>query len=253
MSNAERVASAVNDPDLVWVGGNVTGERGNFLDFSPVVRINAPGNITGTHLALLGDEPTIVLPAGGVTAGVVDGNALLVPADNCNYPGIPSAIAGKIVLFDFDESCPVYFRAFIVEADNNAAGVIIRSTDPASLPDMSGTIGNQDVTIPYVGVMQSVGDDLRANIGAANVTIKRSTTIYNGERNGMVRMHAPPSFSQGSSVSHWTTVTSPDLLMEPNQGELNFAEVDLTIPAFVDMGWPLNMGQIVIYKDGFEN
>lgn len=253
MSNAERVASAVNDPDLVWVGASVTGERGDFLDFSPIVKVNTPGGIAGNYLAVLGDEPTIVLPAAGVTADVVDGDALLDPADNCLYPGIPSNIAGKIILFDYDETCPAFWRAFVVEDAKSAVGVIIRSTDPANLPDMSGTIGNQEVTIPYVGVMQSVGDDIRANIATANVTIKRSATIYNGDNNGMLRMFAPSTFSQGSSASHWTGAASPDLLMEASQGELGFGEVDLTIPAFVDMGWPLNGSQIVIYKDGFED
>jgi hypothetical protein len=120
---------------------------------------------------------------------------------------------------------------------------------------MSGQILNQDVTIPYVGVTQAVGSDLRSNIAMANVSIRKSPDVLSGENQGRVRMFAPSVYQSGSSVSHWTSDVLPDLLMEPILGELAFEEVDLTLGAFEDIGWSVNTPdgkQNLIFDDGFE-
>ena len=105
----------------------------------------------------------------------------------------------------------------------------------------------------YIGVEKAVGDAIRANIGTANVTIRNSPTVLAGENAGKVRMYAPAAYEVGSSVSHFSTTATPDLLMEPGLGTLPLNQVDLTLPAFYDMGW-LPIGFVEeIFKDGFEN
>ncbi|MEJ8567318.1 PA domain-containing protein [Elongatibacter sediminis] len=249
MTNGERLASAINDPDLVWEGSQVTAQRTAFLDPAPEVDINAPPGIVGTHPANLGEEPTIVLPMGGVTADVVDGDALV--ADPC--ADTSGAMSGRIVLYDLPAGCSAVFPAFLAEF-SGAVGVIIANTSAGGLPDMSGQITNQDVTIPYVGVMQQVGADLRANIGSANATIGESDTVLSGENQGMLRMFAPSPFVMGSSVSHWASEARPDLLMESSRGDLGFNQVDLTLPAMNDIGWSVNidLGEI-FFMHGFED
>ena len=56
---------------------------------------------------------------------------------------------------------------------------------------------------------------------------------------GHLLMYAPNPLEQGSSVSHWDLSASPDLLMEPSASPLvGFGQLDLTVPALQDLGWP---------------
>jgi hypothetical protein len=236
MNNAERQASALNEPALVWDGSNVTAERSKHLGPAIELVINAPGSIGGTFEAPLGAEPTIVIPGGGVTADVVDGNVF---GDGCSQIN-QASFNGRIILFDETENCTAAFPAFFSEFATNAAGVIIADTTGSGLPDMSGEISNQEITIPYVGVTKAVADDLRANLATANVTIRPSATLLSGENQGMVKMHGPGEFEPGASVSHWSKTATPDLLMEPVLGNLDHADVDLSRAAFEDIGWFLN-------------
>ncbi|NNE05619.1 MAG: hypothetical protein HKN15_07855 [Xanthomonadales bacterium] len=233
MNNAERKASALNEPSLVWNGANATADRANHLGGSPELVINAPGSIAGTFEAVLGDEPTIILTTGGVTADVVDGNNF---GDGCSQIN-EGSFTGRIILFDATESCTAVFPAFFSEFATGAVGVLIADTTGSGLPDVSGQVSNQEITIPYIGITKAVADSIRANIGSANVTIRRSTTVLNGENQGKVKMHAPAEFSEGASVSHWSKSASPDLLMEPSLGALDHEDVDLTAAAFADIGW----------------
>lgn len=64
----------------------------------------------------------------------------------------------------------------------------------------------------------------------------KGANVLAARANQMVKMYAPASYSSGSSVSHWDTSNSPDLLMEPfDTGPKN--SIDLTKQAFQDMGW----------------
>ncbi|MDX2418797.1 MAG: hypothetical protein QNK19_15160 [Xanthomonadales bacterium] len=250
MNNAERLASALNEPELVWEGAQATADLDEHLGFAPELIINAPVGIAGTFEAVLGEEPDAIIPPGGVTAGVIDGDTF---GDSCTQINEPS-FSGKIILFDKSENCGAIFPAFFSEFQG-AVGVIIAATTTTGLPDVSGLIGNQDINIPYIGVEKTVADNLRANLATANVTIDTSNTRFNGENDGKVKMYAPAIFETGSSVSHWSTTASPNLLMEPVLGDLDFADVDLTAAAFRDIGWSVNIpGEQLdeIFSDGFE-
>ena len=246
MNNAERKASAVNGPRLVWTGAKVTADRGMHLGPAPEFVINAPPGIADTYDTVLGDEPTIVIPAGGVTGGVIDGNTLMDinndPADGCTQMGFGGTFTGKIVLYDDTPDCTAAFPAFFGEFDG-AIAIVVIATTAGGLPDVSGQISNQEITIPYVGVTKAVGDALRANLGTANVTIRNSATDLLGTRAGRVMMYAPPVYETGSSVSHWDTSATPNLLMEPAiNRDLGYLGLDLTPTAFEDIGWPQMSG-----------
>ena len=73
MSNAERLASALNEPELVWEGTQVTADRDEYLNPLPELSINAPAPISGTFEVAPGQQ-SATIPDGGVTAGIVDGN-----------------------------------------------------------------------------------------------------------------------------------------------------------------------------------
>jgi hypothetical protein len=253
MTDGERAASALNDPDLVWVGPQVTAQRGNFLDNAVEMVVNSPPAIAGTYPVTLGQEPGIVIDEAGVTADVVSGDGLVNDATPCDgFGASPPSVTGRIVLFDADPDCAALFQAIFTQFANGV-GAIVANTAPNGDADVSGVFTPPSVTIPYVGTTQAVGDDLRSNLPGANVTLRRSTTAFIGENAGRVRMYAPPSFEPGSSVSHWSDAASPDLLMEPRLGSIDFDQVDLTVAAFQDMGWrTLSAGPVLIFRDAFE-
>ena len=68
-------------------------------------------------------------------------------------------------------------------------------------------------------------------------------------------MYAPGTYDSGSSISHWSITATPDLLMKPGIGDLEFADVDITAAAMRDIGWSVNVpaGSLdEILRDGFE-
>ena len=256
MDNSERLASALNEPELVWEGPQATADRSEHLGFVPELVINAPAPITGTFEVVSG-EKSATIPDGGVTAGIVDGNTFTDidnnPATGCTQIGFGGTFTGKIVLFDSTPDCSPSVIAFRTQFEGGL-GLIVADTSGSGFPDMSGSITNP-ITIPYVGVEKSVADDLRANLATASVTLQNNPTTVLGENQGMVKMYAPAIYDSGSSVSHWSKTASPDLLMEPVLGDLDFADVDLTAAAFRDIGWSVNIpGEEleVIFTDGFE-
>lgn len=60
-----------------------------------------------------------------------------------------------------------------------------------------------------------------------------------GLTGGRIRMHAPNPVQLGSSVSHFSAAASPNLLMEPAINSNLFDQLDLTLPLFEDIGWPV--------------
>ena len=52
-----------------------------------------------------------------------------------------------------------------------------------------------------------------------------------------LRLHAPANFEPGSSVSHWTVDSSPNLLMEPRINRDIAPNLDLTTLFMKDLGW----------------
>ncbi len=64
---------------------------------------------------------------------------------------------------------------------------------------------------------------------------------------GFLRIHAPDDLASGSSISHWTADASPDLLMKPVLGNIDFTQVDLTPALMQDIGW-----ETALFRDRFE-
>ena len=256
MNDVERSNSLLNEPNLVWTGAQVTADRAQHLGPTTELVINAPAP-PGIFDAALGQQSTAI-PGGGLTRDVVDGNTIAdldgAPFDGCaQFTFTADAFAGKLVLFDKTDTCPVVFQILWAQREA-AAGVMIASTESDGLADVTGLL-NDDLTVPYIGIGKAEANQLRSNIGSANVTFQNSSTKLIGENQGMLKMYAPLAYSDGSSVSHWSKTASPDLLMEPSLGNLTYQNVDLTAAAFRDIGWSVNIPGGVdeeIYKDGFE-
>ncbi len=62
-------------------------------------------------------------------------------------------------------------------------------------------------------------------------------TVGRDASNGRVQLYTPVTFSGGSSVSHWNTAASPNLLMEPSINSNLSLDLDITPHLMRDIGW----------------
>jgi hypothetical protein len=83
------------------------------------------------------------------------------------------------------------------------------------------------------------------NIGDPNlhwtgtvVTALAPSELTGGIANGHVRMYGPNPYESGSSVSHWSTACSPNLVMEPSYTGPNH-DGTMELALFEDIGWTL--------------
>ncbi len=96
---------------------------------------------------------------------------------------------------------------------------------------------------------------LAAPAGAAEVNgtlLLDPSRLAGGDDLGRVLLYTPDPLEPGSSVSHWDTSASPDLLMEPfASSSVPFGELDLTLPQMLDIGWQPGSSTITIrVQDG---
>jgi hypothetical protein len=227
-----------------------------FLGPAPALIVNAPAAIAGSNAAQpAAFGPTV--PAGGVTGNVV---AALDPADGagmattdaCSPLTNAAAVLGNIALVDRG-SCNFTVKVANCQAAG-ATAVVVANNVAAGLPGMGGA--DPTIIIPSYGVTQALGTNIRAQLAlpaVVNVTLGYGTGL-SGTNGGFVRMNAPNPVQPGSSVSHWTPDTFPNLLMEPSLNTSLFDDVDLTIPLFRDIGWSDNGPPgVLIFRDGLEN
>lgn len=248
MTNAERVASSINDPDLVWAGKRVNKQSKKFLGPPAKVTVNSPAGIAGAYDAQTAEFGASVA-TNPVTAGVVlvdDGSG--TTSDGCETPFVnAAAIAGKIALIDRG-TC-----TFVIKVKNaqlaGAVGVIV-ANNAAGLPGMGGV--DPTITIPSLGTTQAAGTAMKANLPApgVNATLGVQTGgALSGTQQGCVRMFAPNPLQTGSSVSHFHSDAFPNLLMEPALNRSIFNKVDLTLPLFQDIDWRTNPEDILFIDD----
>jgi hypothetical protein len=65
---------------------------------------------------------------------------------------------------------------------------------------------------------------------------------------GRLRLYAPDPVDPGSSLSHWDTLASPDLLMEPFiSGSAPIGEHDLAVDQLRDIGWSPGTSRVVVH------
>lgn len=71
----------------------------------------------------------------------------------------------------------------------------------------------------------------------ANVNAQTGYLTGGVTANGHVRLYAPATWDDGSSVSHWDDTASPNLLMEPFATGSTNGYTDLTTCVLYDIGW----------------
>lgn len=233
MTNAERVSSAINTGNLVWIGPQVLTDIPNIRGGVPRLRVNTPASIAGIYqvgTASFGPE----LSPAGTTADVVQ----TIPNDGCS--AISNSVAGKVALIDRG-NCNFTVKAKTAQNAGASGVVIVDNVSAATPPGMSGT--DNTIVIPTVSITLANGNVIKGQLsGGVNATLlSESIPLAGTDVNGRPRLYAPNPLEGGSSVSHWDAVLSPNQLMEPsNSGNLLHAVVtpsDLTYSLFRDLGW----------------
>ncbi|MGE5178090.1 MAG: PA domain-containing protein [Bacteroidota bacterium] len=243
MSNAQRSASAINSGKLVWDGANVTAAAPNILGPAEVVRITSPSSIAGEKdfgTATFGAAPPDP-PLSAQVMLVNDGTG--TTSDACET--IPAGqLTGKIALIDRG-TC-----TFVSKAKNaqnaGAIAVIIGNNTTGPPPDMSGS--DPSITIPVVSISQSDATAIKGQLGTgvfATIGIDH-TRLAGTDLSNRPRMYAPNPLQSGSSVSHWDTPETPNLLMEPFINPDLTDNVDLTQYVFADIGWYTGAASVAV-------
>jgi len=231
MTDAQRLASATNDQKVVWDGDLTTTAALKFLDPKPSMNILAPTSLAKAYpisAANFGPHLTV----GGLTGTV----AATVPADGCTAITNGGAITGRIALIDRG-ACPLNVKIKNAQLAG-AIAVIVANNTVGGFGPFDGV--DSTITIPAVGVNQTDGAAIRAAL-SSNVTamlFADPTIVAGADAGGHPRLYVPTEFAGGSSMYHFDTSASPNLLMEPNiSADLPADKVDLTLNELFDIGW----------------
>lgn len=255
MSNAQRAASATNFGRVVWTGSFVTAGVPSVLVFgSPGVLVATPPAIAGPYqFGTAAFGPSIGNPT--VIANVIEAVDIAEPpsppnpagttTDGCSPLINAAAVAGKIVLI---ERGLCGFAQKARNATNAGAAAVIIYNNAANVnagpPGMADDgINGQFVTIPTASIRRADGLSIIAQLGGGVIAnLGLDPTIRAGaDAQGRARVFAPFPVAGGSSISHYDTIASRNLLMEPAiNGDLTHnvkAPDDLTFELLRDVGW----------------
>jgi hypothetical protein len=250
LTNAQRVVSATSFGRVVWAGAYVTAGVPNVLSLgSPTVRVNSPAAIAGGYqFGTAAFGPTIGNPSvtANVEAAVDVAEVGGTTTDGCSPFANAGAMAGKIALVERG------FCGFAVKARNatdaHAAAVIIYNNAAnvnAAPPGMADDgINGAFVLIPTVSLRRADGLAIAGQLATTLVSadIGVDLTIRAGaDALNRARVYAPFPVVGGSSISHYDTVATRNLLMEPainaNLTHNVKAPDDLTFELLRDVGW----------------
>jgi hypothetical protein len=228
-TDADRLASSTNTGNLQWNGPRGAVYANAYMSKRPRLLVSAPAAAVGIYVvgsADFGPPLSSQNVNGQIVAGLSNS-----ATDGCN--AITSNVSGNIALIDRG-NC--FFTVKVKNAQNaGAAGVIVVDNQEQGVAGMSGT--DPTITIPSVRVTLADGTKLRANLPASASLGLDSAQYAGADASGRLLMYSPNPYESGSSVSHWDTTASPNLLMEPNISSDLGSTVDATLAAFQDIGW----------------
>jgi len=247
MTDAERAASAKNDPNLVWAGANTSRWVAKFL--SPVIDlvVNAPGASAGTYVTAVSNSGVPLRSALTSDAvAVIDGTG--DPRDGCETPfANAAALAGKIAVMDA-YNCPIGRKILNAQSQGAVAVLVSNYTSPG--PAAMYATG-ADADIPAYGIEQSIGGAMLTSSSAFNVTLQpRTGTDAYGAKDGCARIHAPATLQPGSSASHFSGDGLPTMLLQPS-APIALYQAGLALNLLQDIGWKIR-AEDGLFADGFD-
>lgn len=246
MSSQQRLVSMIDTTHLAWDGPLTKAHAAKLLNPTTVLSVNGGnGKTYDIGTASFGASVANITLTGDVVAALDGTDATSTSTtDACQTPLTNAgALNGKWALVDRG-NCNFTVKAKNVQ-NAGAIGIIIvdNKADTCSPPGMSGD--DATITIPTISVSQDSGNALRAQLGnGLNVTLHFDPTHFaGGTDEGYPRLYAPCTLEPGSSIYHFDTSASPNLLMEPAiNGDLTHG-VDLTVDQLRDIGWTITSPQ----------
>lgn len=253
MTSAERQASALNSLQLGWNGTNAKAAAASVLRRTPSVRITTvvPGAAGYYEYGAATFGPSITTPSTlGMLAVIPAGSSTSSQGCTAFDTAATTAVAGKVVILDRG-TC-----TFVVKVKNaqnaGAIGALIADNVDAAISGLGGT--DASITIPSARITKSAGTKLKAAVASASIYGARNrpgtvlatwsadpTRVAGADSSGRPLLYTPTTYASGSSVSHWDTSASPNLLMEPSINSdltnLLVPPKDITLPLLKDLGW----------------
>lgn len=230
MTAGERATSALNTRKVAWDGNHVEAAVSTFLDLGqPLLNVTAPvarEMFVGT--ATFG--PALVGPISApVVLGLDGGGSSL----GCN--AIVTSLTGKIALLDAG-TCSSASKVKRAQTAGAIAVLVANDFAGSVLHPLSGSDGT--ITIPSAPITFNDGAFLKANASGLTAILQSDATRRRGaDASARPLTYNPSPFEGGSSDSHWDTTASPNTLMEPALNSDLGHDLDLTLPAFRDLGW----------------
>lgn len=237
LSGADYDAAVRRPQGVSWVGPAVRATKGGVLDRTdgvlrlpdgrafPVARARfGPGHVSLTAPLVLARD------ADGGTAN--DACGPIAPATGA------LVLAERSLQPDGGLVCFVAQRALNAQ-DAGAVGLLVRHRQPGTGPVSYTGDAGVGLTIPVWGTSFEDGATLEDFLvsGGSTVTVDADGRSAGENLAGDVLLYTPSAFSDGSSVGHWDSSASPDLLMEPNINPRLPRNLDLTPAALQDLGW----------------
>lgn len=232
MTDAERQLSAVNTGNVVWTGGQTTAQTSRFLGPRPVLEVGGGVGTFDAQAASFGPSLTVGGTAGTV---VLADDGVGATADGCEP--LVNDVAGDIALIDRG-ICSFVQKVLNAQAAG-AIGVIIANNAPGGPAPMGGA--SNAVFIPSVGITQAQGAAIQAAL-PTTANMRLSPSLRAGADNaGQAQLYAPAVVALGSSISHFDTALTPNVLMEPaiNDDLIPATTLDLAPFLLADEGWML--------------
>ena len=230
--------SAVNTGNVVWTGSSVTANAPNVL--GPFQGIRTTGTLTQ-------DIPFGTASFGPLATADNFGGEIILANDGDDLGGagtvtdgcepLVNDVSGRIALVDRG-ACTFTTKVANAQAAG-ATGVIVANTLGRTEFGLGGS--DPSITIPSIGIGNADGDAIKAALPGVSIEFYSDPTRLAGTNQGLVRLYAPGVVALGSSISHFDTVATPDLLMEPfiTPGLRSNENLDLTPSLMKDVGWGL--------------
>lgn len=250
MSNAERVASAINFRKLAWTGANTTAGVPLVLDLgTPRLAVSGPNASTATGeyvIAPAAFGPAISAP--GVSADIMpvtaqagdgggDGCAAFNAANSLAVNGRIAMISRGVCGFIVKVQNAQNAGAVGVIITNNVAGspITLGGAGPIAIPSLMISLADGNLLRQRLAFRSRTASGVVGNLGVNLGQYAGADTL------GRLLLYTPNPFVGGSSVSHWDSVASRNLLMEPSVTPDLVSSVvppqDLTLPLLRDIGW----------------
>jgi hypothetical protein len=243
---AQRVTSVISGK-LAWNGTLAVNASKTYLKdvatLPPVPQLFVgSSNPVKFNLGTAGFGPT--LTAAGLTGQLLGAtNAATAPAtsttDGCAAFTNAAQMVGKIAVVDRG-NCNFTVKAKNAQLAGAVATVVIGRPEDCAVFGLGGT--DSTVTIPAVSVTAQDGAAIRALMAQSTQTgtfgvFLRGGNLAGADTVGNVLLFSPCNFIAGSSVYHFDTSATPNLLMEPNINSDLQHKVDLTLDQLKELGW----------------